>query len=340
MLKIFHRPARREFAKRAPGKKPEFIIDTTRGKDMSKGFTLIVTFSRAWCIQNFFAAFNHLKIDMKQCHLLVIDNSDMVNVRDGLVERLNMYKDAFYTTRLYKTWRMGSGELVTRVNAVWDIGALPYIYEMHQDMMRLCTTDKFVLIEDDTLPPYKKHPDTVMRLLSMLEKNPRCGIATAIETGRTQVPWAKVQVGIHYIERDGNKLLWRLTAPPHLRGVHQVDSCGWYCCASFKNVWLLGFEGMDEYVAGVPRFAMDVMHTNNIKRAGYDILADFDMWCVHMNHTSEGIIFWGKKQAAPMVDVWLPMWQEYAQGIPLIRPEHAKIIRRIRCQRERAARRA
>jgi len=328
---------RREFAQRAPHKRAEFIIDTTRGKDMKRGFTLIITFSRAWCIQNFFAAFNHLKIDMKRCHLLVIDNSDLTTVRDGLAEKLDVYKDFFYTTRLYKTWRKGGGELVTMDNAAWDVGKLPYIYEMHLDMMRLCTTDKFVLLEDDTLPPYKTHPDTVMRLLSHLDKHPRCGIATAIETGRSSVPYAKTRLGVHYIEREGNKITARITPSPHLRGLHHVDACGWYCCASYKKLWLAGFEGMDEYVAGVPRFAMDNIQTNNIKLLGYDIIADFGMWCVHMNHTSDSILFWGKKQAVPMLDVWLPQWSEYAQGVALSRPEHKKILRRIKCQRQRTA---
>lgn len=322
-------------ATRMKGKKPEFLIDTTGGKDMARGFTLIATFSRAWCIHNWFAAFNHLKIDMKNCHLLVIDNSDMVNVRDGLVEKLKVYKAFFYTTRLYKTWRMGGAELVTMENMDWNVGKLPYIYEMHKDMMRLCTTKKFVLMEDDTLPPYKERPDVVGRLLATLGRNPKAGIVTAIETGRSMIPWTRSRLGIHYLKREGNKILWRLSPSPHMRGVHPVDACGWYCCASYKELWLRAFEGMDRYVEDVPRFAMDVVHTNNIKLLGYDILADFSLWCVHMDSSQDGLIFWGKKQCRPQLDVWLPEWEEYAQGVTLTKPGHRKILRRLKCQRER-----
>lgn len=309
-------------APRMKGKKPEFFIDTTKGKDMKRGFTLVVCFSRPWCVRNFFAAFNQLKIDMKNCHLLVFDNSDNAILEELLKKRVGQYTDAFYTVRLYKTWRQGGRELVTQENAEWDVGKLPYIYEMHKDFLRLTTTDKFVLLEDDTLPPYKTRPDVVMYMLDQLEKIPNCGIYTAIETGRSSTAYAKTRLGVHYLKRDGNRIVWRLSPNPNLRGIRKVDACGWYCCASFKSVWLEAFEGMDKYIADVPRFAMDVAHTNNVHRLGLEIYADFSLWCVHMNHTPDKILFWGKKQARPQIDLWLPAWDVYAQGVALTIPGH------------------
>lgn len=311
------------------GKKAEMLIDTTKGKDMKKGFTLIVCFSREWCIHNFFASFNHLKIDMKNCHLLVIDNSDMTTVRDGLLKKINIYKDAFYTCRLYKTWRMGGRELITQDNADWNVGKLPYIYEMHKDFLRLCSTDNFVLLEDDTLPPYKTRPDVVMFMLEELEKRPKCAVYTAIETGRSSIPYAKVRLGIHYIHRVGNKILWRFSPNPKMRGAHKVDACGWYCCAARKDAWAKAFEGMDDYIGDVPRFAMDVVHINNIVLNGWDVIADFSLWCAHMNSMGKTIMFWGKRQARPQIDIWLPEWETYAQGVQLDAPKAAIIAKRI-----------
>jgi hypothetical protein len=315
-----------KYAKRMKGKRPEFLIDTTKGKDMKRGFTLFLCFSREWCIHNFFAAFNHLKIDMENCHLMVIDNSDLAGVRDGLLKKLEVYKDFFYTTRLLKTWRQGGRELVTQEHKEWHVGKLPYIYEMQKDMMRLCTTERFVILEDDTLPPYKEHPEVVMRLLGLLDENPKAGVASAVATGRAQVAWVKTRLGVHYLERDGNRVLWRLSPNTDLKGVHKMDACGWYCCASYRDVWVKAFEGMDGYIEEVPRFAMDVVHTNNIKRAGRDVLVDFGLWCEHMNHSAEGIIFWGKRQARPQIDVWMPEWKTYAQGVLLTEPAHKKVI--------------
>lgn len=315
------------------GKKAEFLIDTTKGKDMKKGFTLIVCFSRAWCVKNFFAAFYHLKIDMKNCHLLVIDNSDNVIVQNELIKKLYdgkpALKDVFYTCRLYKTWRQGGKELVTMENAEWNVGKLPYIYEMHKDFLRLCSTKNFVLLEDDTLPPYKTRPDVVMYMLEELEKRPKCAIYTAIETGRSGIAYAWTRLGIHYLKRDDNKIVWRFSPSPHLRGPHKIDACGWYCCAARKEPWTRAFDGMDQYIEDVPRFAMDVVHTNNIVRNGWDIIADFSLWCAHMNHTPKRILFWGKKQCRPMLDIWLPKWGVYAQGAMLTSVAAKKIVKKI-----------
>lgn len=333
-----------EMALRMKGKKAEFLIDTTKGKDMKKGFTLIVCFSRAWCVRNFFAAFYHLQIDMKNCHLLVIDNSDNVILQHELLKKLTdgkpALKDVFYTCRLYKTWRMGGKELVTMENAEWNVGKLPYIYEMHKDFLRLTTTANFVLLEDDTLPPYgydrrlgiRGRPDAVMYMLEQLEKNPRAAVYTAIETGRSSVAYAKTRLGVHYLKREKNRVIWRLSPSQHLRGVHKMDACGWYCCAARKEPWRKAFEGMDKYIEDVPRFAMDVVHTNNIIKNGWDILADFSLWCAHMNYTPDGIIFWGKRQVRPSLDLWLPDWQVYAQGVLLTAPPCKAILDRIQKQ--------
>ncbi|GAI11374.1 unnamed protein product, partial [marine sediment metagenome] len=108
-----------------------------------------------------------------------------------------------------------------------------------------------------------------------------------------------------------------------------VDACGWYCCAARKDAWKKAFEGMDEWIADVPRFAMDVVHTNNMVRNGWELLADFSLWCVHMNHTPDKILFWGKRQCRPQLDLWLPDWKVYAQGIPLSVPASRPILKKI-----------
>ena len=86
---------------------------------------------------------------------------------------------------------------------------------------------------------------------------------------------------------------------------------------------------MDKYIGDVPRFAMDVIHTNNIVLAGWDILADFSLWCVHMNSTPKKILFWGKRQCRPQLDLWLPDWQVYAQGVLLTAPACKPILKRF-----------
>ena len=60
-----------------------------------------------------------------------------------------------------------------------------------------------------------------------------------------------------------------------------------------------------------------MFHTNNIKLDGIPVIADFGIWCKHMEGRSDGIIYWGKERAVPMADVWLPKYKTYAQGVVL-----------------------
>jgi hypothetical protein len=310
---------------------PRYLLQEGEPDNHENSFTLIGTFSRSCMVHNWFAHLNRMKLDMRGCHLLIYDNTDLASLGELLTMKLQPYIGAFRSVRLWKSYRRIGGDPVTFGDTGWKKSKLPHIYAMQLDLMRHVHTDKFVLIEDDTLAP----PDAVMQLLSLLEKNEKCGVAIAIETGRSHISYAKVRLGVHYLHREKNRIIWRLSPSPHLRGVHKVDACGWYCVASYKWLWLRGFEGMDEYVQDVPRFAMDVIHTHNIHELGYDILADFSLWCSHVQSTEHGFIFWGKKQAVPQLDVWLPAWQEYAQGVVLTKPCHKKMLRNLTRQRSR-----
>lgn len=315
-----------------PVRKPGFIMDTSKGKDLTRGFTLVLAFSRPWCVQNFFAYFHKMYIDMKNCNLLVIDNSDLPFLASKLIEKVDRFAHAFNTVRIYKTWRMGGGENIMQDDQGFNLSKLPYIFELHKDMVKMIETDKFVLLEDDTLAP----PNAVTRLLQILEENPKCGIATGLETGRSLIAWSKTRIGVHYVHRPGRKLLWRLSPSPHLRGIHKVDACGHYCCASYKDVWVKGLSMMEEGLEGTPRFALDVTHTNNVKKSGYDILADFDLWCKHMQLMGKTIYFWERKRARPMLDIWLPYWNVFAQQIILDKPWHKKMLKDLVRQRDRS----
>jgi len=294
-------------------KEPEFLIDTTKGKDMTKGFTLVVTFSRKWCVRPFFDAFNKLDIDIDNCHLVLIDNSANKLLEDALRPYMEVYSEMFYTTRWFKTYRTGGGDRRGAEDKGFWKSKLPQIYWLHLDMIKLLTTEKFVLLEDDTLPP----PDAVPALLKMLEDDEEIGIATGIATGRSPFRHNPQRLGVHYFNRVGNKLLERYTPDPDQKGSIEVDACGWYCCASYSDIWADGFVGMSEYLDKIPRFALDGYHTNNLKRDGWKIVANFDLTCEHMNICPEGIIHWRPENAIRMLDVWLPKYKMYATDLKL-----------------------
>jgi len=177
----------------------------------------------------------------------------------------------------------------------------------------MITTETFACIEDDTIVP----PNALERLYSLLDLNKKIAVVSALETGRSPYRTQKVRVGVHYIKRRGDLILERISPSPYLRGVREVDACGWYCFVAYTDIWKQALKLMPRNRSKIPRFALDGLHTNNIKRLGYKILADFDLWCLHMNLCGGQIIFWERDQARKTLDVWLPRWKKHAQGVIL-----------------------
>ena len=85
--------------------KPGFLIDTTLGKDMKKGITVVIVLARKWCITPFFDNFDNMVMPRSRTHLLVIDNTDKADLAELLMARMMGYRATFYTVRLYKTYR-------------------------------------------------------------------------------------------------------------------------------------------------------------------------------------------------------------------------------------------
>jgi len=294
-------------------KKADYIFNNMKNKDKKKGFTLVMTFSRRWCIHNFFATFMKMDLDMKNIHLLIFDNTDNALIEKDLMYWVEALKEAFLSTRLWKSYSRGVDRLIIDADIGFKGSKLPFIYKMQEDIIKLVHTDVFVQLEDDTLAP----PKAVTKLVKILKTHKNCGVATAIETGRSQDPWAKTRLGVHYIKMKGHMLIERLSLSPHHKGHVKVEGCGFYCFATYTNIWREAFKKMPADMDNIPRFAMDNIFTNKIYQMGFDIIADFSLWCAHMNIAQTIIIFWGKKQAIKMADLWIPKYKTYAQGIML-----------------------
>lgn len=294
-----------------PRKKPEFLVNTTGEIDRKNDFTIAVCFSRRWCVRPFFEAFERLRIPMDRCHLLIYANKDSILLINELLERARAYVDSFKSVRMYCSYRrsMGTTPLVQKEKS--HRGKLPFIYAMYLDVIGMVKTETMIILEDDTIIP--NH--AIISMLKEFEKHNRRAFISAIETNRGPHEDIKTRLGIHYLKRRGDRILERMSLDPDTKGQVRVDACGWYCCISTPAIWKLGFQGIEKYFHEIPRFALDNFHTNNIKRAGIPVIADFDIWCKHMEIRPDKIIFWGKKQCVKMADVWLPRYKTYAQGI-------------------------
>jgi len=296
-------------------KKPALIYDTYKylpdGLYKNKGYTLVFTFSRIWCVPNFFANLNQMKINLNNCHLLIIDNTYFSELEKVLLAKADILSKVFKSVRVLKTYEAFGGCLIPKTRQCVPGAACIHIYNMHMEMLKHIHTRRFVLIEDDTLPPQR----AILRLMNSLKRNKNAGIVTAIEPTQCTSPYAKTRLGVHYVKRDGWRLTERLSLKMQRNGLKKVDACGWYCFASYKDVWAKGFEGMKKYLNIIPHFALDTIHTNNIKEAGYDILADFSLRCKHMTNAGKSIYFSETKQSTPMLDIYLPDYDMYAAGL-------------------------
>lgn len=317
--------------KRQKGKRPQMIFDSSKEKDLSKGFTLILCFSRLWCFMKFFEHFERMNIDMKNCNLLIIDNSNDRKLRNLLYDRAREYANGFRTVRLYKTWRLYQRPLLTAKVIKWKDSQNGPILGMHLDALRLCKTRRFVMIEDDTLCP----PDAVPRLLEILDENHNCGMATAIQAMRQSAAYMVTYPAVYYVTKKDEKIVENVTLSPYLRGVHQIDGTGWFCFASYKDIFLKATRELMKVSDKARNYAVDVLHVSIIRDQGYDVLADFDVWTGHYMMEGKTGFVWKKKHCKPMLSKWIPEWHTFAKVTNLAEPIHYKLLRRLTRKRDR-----
>jgi hypothetical protein len=314
------------------GRKAEMVYQKGTQKVSPDDFTLILCFSRLWCFIKFFESFECMTMDLERCHLLILDNSDNIALRDALLERAREYSSHFRSVRLFKSWRLYQRPLLTAKVITWRDSQNGPILGMHADAMRLCETERFVMIEDDTLCP----PDAVPRLLSLLHDNPRCGMATAIQPMRQSAAFIVTYPGVYYCKVEGTRMVEFVTPSPFLRGVHKIDGSGWYCFASYRDLFVQAHNRLLAVGDRTRNFAVDVLGTNFIRALGYDILADFDLWCGHYSKLGGEDFIWTRRHCRPMISKWVDEWQINMKVTNVRDKVHLDLLRRLTRRKDRS----
>ena len=283
-------------------KEPAFLIDTMKAGDTLKGFTLVLCFSRRWCVQPFFKKFSTLKIDRKNCHLLVFDNTDNILLQNELLPIIEKQKEKYLSCRYYKTYRQGGSVLRGERNDNFYKSKIFPISEMQHDIIKLVTTDTFVQMEDDEVP---QKNDAIPRLLCLLEKE-NVGIATGVSSARNP-DFLPVGMGVHQlVVRDGDRIIKRICFSPKTKGVVDAQATGFYLFAAKSDLWLEALEDAQSVASGLPHWAFDTWVTNQVYQYGYKILADFDNWCDHIQILKKDIYRFNKKDAVLDCYVYVP----------------------------------
>ena len=299
-----------------------FLINNLKPSEKADGITLIITFSRKIFVPFFFSSFKNLKLPRSDIHLIVYDNTCDEPLKEALFQLAEPLIAEFKSVRFYKSNLKGRGNVVGSGNEQFRNSKLQNIWLMWKRMRHMIHTDTFFLLEDDTICP----PDAFSRLYKTLMSSNRVGFVTGIETGRFATPWLPVRLGVHKVKMKGLKVLERRSLSPNTKGIIPIDAAGVYCFAARTKCYLSGFEGYDPVSLKVPFFALDNVLVWNMKKHGWRILADFNVWCTHLQASSARIIAFGKEQATEMIDLWLPKYHTYAPAFET-KKAHQKLRR-------------
>jgi len=293
----------------------KYLINTLKKADKEKGITLVVCFSRLVFVPIFFKAFSQMDLPRKNIHLLVYDNSSDEPLAEALKSELGSnsfaLKNKYLSIRLYKSYLKGHGNILGSGNEQFGQSKLNNIWSMWRRVYRMIYTPLFFQLEDDTIAP----PDAFKRLFLTLYKHPKAAMVTGISTGRSNMPWIPVGLGVHKLKMKGLFCLERHSLNPDTKGIVEVDGCGVYCFAARLKPFLTGFEGYDPIKLKVPFFGLDNIMTWNIKKHGYKLFADFSVWVSHLQATPARIITFSKDQAIEMLSFWCEKANNYVQGI-------------------------
>jgi len=295
--------------------KGKYLINTLKESEKHDGVTLVCCFSRKIFVPYFFEALKELELPKDSVHLLVYDNTEDPLLQAELASQVEKIAPKFRSVRLYKSYLKGRGNITGSGNEMFKISKLYNIWQMWKKIYvskgGMIYTSLMFQLEDDTIAP----PWAYKRLFQVLEKHPEAAMVTGISTGRNPLPWVPVRLGVHYLKAKGFKILERHYLNPAFKGIVEVDCSGVYCFAARTALFKKGFRNYDPDKYKTPFFGMDNVLTWNIKKQGYSILADFSVWVSHLDCSGTRILAFSKDQAIEQVDLWIPKFSNYAQGI-------------------------
>jgi hypothetical protein len=288
-------------------------------------FTIIITFSRQNMVSPFFDAFEKLVLPRSKINLVIYDNTENSLLYELLLNKLNNMpfnkKGGFKSIILHKSYRKGGSTLLGMENKNFYKSKLNPIWEMWRDMQKYIKTELFMVLEDDTIVP----KNAFIILLNDFFSLPNCGFVTGIETGRVPFSYQKVGLGVHLMIRKNNKILQTINLDPNSKGIKKIDCSGVYCFITRKDLYKKAFDLLDKEVAKAPFFGMDLLLVNNIQRMGYNLYADFRVWCDHLQQSGAGLRAFNKTQAVKMGSIWIPEFKNYAHGIRINDAKRTKI---------------
>lgn len=303
--------------------KGKYLINTLSTNAKHQGVTLVCCFSRKGMIPFFFQALKNMTLPRKDIHLLVYDNTANLSIERELKNVLQSITQSYKSVRLYKSYLPPKYKVSGTLVPNFSDSKVSNIWKMWVNLKGMIHTPTFFQLEDDTIAPQNAYN----RLFSVLNTKPKAAFITGISTGRHVIAHHPVKLGLYYLKmcprKNCFKICERRALSPDTKGVVPVDASGVYCFAARTKAFYSGLKGFEPSKLNFPYFFLDVLFTYNMKRQGYEIYADFDVWCSHLHAAGTHINAFSKDQAVEKVDLWLPEYDNYAIGIE-VNPNNRK----------------
>ena len=245
-------------------------------------FTIVLKFSRDWCLDPFFKRFNSMKFDRGECNLIMINNTQdlfiSIEFFRHLAEKINEFKTIqIIQTNQTKSFRNNilNSRGVPHPFHTWSSQKSFQMIKLIGDLVR---DEIHIQLEDDTLP----HVDTI-NLLLLHMKDPKVSIAFGPVPHRERGFKVVGHNAYNLMKFDENGfLLARSNFPVYKIGVYECEAAG-YCNIAFrKEPYKKAIQFIENLKVGIRGSGSDIYFTNSMKKSGGKILCDFSLWGEHM----------------------------------------------------------
>ena len=265
-------------------------------------FTLVIKFSRDWCLIPFFKAFNELKFEKKDCNLILINNTFDSVLSDSLFSMFLRNSVSYKSIQLIQTnnrpfergdpdWHKDVPHPFTTWTGYNSFQMIKLIRDIVQDEIH-------IQLEDDSLP----HPDAITHLLKIMEENKNCACAVTPIVNRDIFHNTSCMQAYSKIEKKDGFIIRRLSMPPNLTGVHEIVATSYANVAFRKNPFNIAVSYVENLPCKIKKSGSDIYLTNFLHELGHKILLDYDCWGIHFDRSRT----YEKKDCA----IWGIIWNE------------------------------
>lgn len=246
-------------------------------------FTIVIKFSREKCFIPFFDAFNKLKFEKKDCHLILINNTFDSLISEGLLSNFTKNSVSYKSICLIQTnnprFDRGDKGWYDNVPHPFNTWTAYYSFQMLKLIRDLVQDDIHIQLEDDSLP----HPDAITHLLKIMKENKDCACATTPLANRDVFLKTLCMNSYSMIEKKDNFITRRISCDPKLSGVHEIAATGYHCVAFRKNPFKRAVQHVEDLPCKIMKSGSDIYLTSFLYEKGNKILLDYDCWGVHID---------------------------------------------------------